>query len=165
MTTRYRYSPLGWAQWLYGPLAMMFGVGIIASWYNEVQHQMANGGFGRSTALDYAMWAVFLGFGVVVLVGGIVFVSFDRVTEFSPDGGFTTWRGRIIPWHREHFAKNDVTWSVEKVPIIMVIGKRVTTPGFRWRVVATLKSRKRRRIVSLRSTEAEARRDLANITK
>lgn len=165
MASRYRYSPLGWAQWLYGPLAMIFGIGIIAAWYSEVMQQLANGGFGRSTTLDYVMWTVFLGFGVLVLVGGMVFVSFDRVTEFSPDGGFTTWRGRLIPWHREHFAKHEASWSVEKVPIIMVIGNRVSVPGYRWRVVATITVGKRRRIISLRNSEAEARKDMANMTK
>lgn len=187
-----RYSPLGWAQWLYGPFFLAVGLFLSYQWATGVIHTVANAtrpvamigkpsGVQMLTALicrsyypcegfefwfGISAWSVFALVAIGLVVLSLLMMSFDRVSTVTANR-LETHRGRIIAWHREVFdARLVVGWEVEKVPIIMVIGRRASVAGWRWRVVATVNragKKARKLVVGLFSAEAEAQRTLQSI--
>lgn len=186
-----RYSPLGWAQWLYGPFFFLVGVFLSYQWVSGVTHTIANAtgastigkpsGLQVLTALicrsyyscdgfefwfGVTAWGVFALVAVGLVLGAALMMSFDRVSTITSNR-LETRRGRFIGWHREVFDRSRVAeWSVEKVPIIMVIGRRASVAGWRFRIVAmTSRTGKKPRkiVVGLFNAEADAQRTLQAI--
>lgn len=155
---RLHYSPLGWAQWLYGPFWVLVGLFMGFQFVGEVNHSIANSGVDVHSFSD-AWHALFchslicrdndLLFGLIawplfglvalgLIAAGLALMSFDRESLISTDR-FQTWRGRFVPWHKEIFTKTDITgWNIEKTPRIVVIGNRASTMGWFYRISATM---------------------------
>lgn len=181
-----RYSPLGWSQWLYGPLMIVGGVLLGMAWKSEIVHRVENSGrvleslsdwinaaacfssscSGGELALGVVMWGVFLCVALVLVAAGVLFMSFDQTSIVSLND-IALHRGRIFAWHHETFAPKDIEWTIERAPILMVIGNRVSQAGFRWRIVATIRRsqsrRSLRRVMTVKNTEAEAQHVLSEI--
>lgn len=186
-----RYSPLGWAQWLYGPFFFLVGIFLSYQWVVGAMNTIVNAsgaptigkpsGFQVLTALicrsyypcegfefwfGVTAWSVFALVAVGILLAAILMMSFDRVSTISANR-LETLRGRFIGWHREVFDRSRVAeWSVEKVPIIMVIGRRASVAGWRWRIVAMISrmgKKPRKIVVALFNAETDARRMLQSI--
>lgn len=186
-----RYSPLGWGQWLYGPFFFLVGVFLSYQWVVGVTHTIANApgvatigkpsGLQVLTALicrsyrpcdgfefwfGITAWSVFALVAIGLVLGATLMMSFDRVSTITPNR-LETRRGRFVGWHREVFARNDVAgWLVEKVPIIIVVGRRTSVAGWRFRIVATVNrigKKPRKIVVGLFGAEADAQRTLQSI--
>jgi hypothetical protein len=111
-------------------------------------------------------WSIFAVVAIGITVAAILLMSFDRVSSVS-DNQLSTHRGRFWSWHREVFDKKAVAdWAVEKVPIIMIIGRRASVAGWRWRIVATVNranKKARKIVVGLFNVEAEAQKTVQAI--
>lgn len=156
-----RYSPLGWGQWVYGPFFTLAGLVLAYMWQNEIFHTVANSGIAihsmsdwfsavlcpelRCETWEYAfsavMWTVFFGVAVVMFGVGILMMNVDRSTQVA-NGRLITWRGNFFAWQKRSFSRADIARiDVEKVPVFMVMGNRVSNVGEKWRVAAILNAK------------------------
>ena len=168
----YRYSPLGWSIWLYGPMFVFFGMIIVYIWITSMVHGAVNSGtslhgavdlmtyvthFGcidRCETIDYAFGGILvLGFPIfaALLIGiGALMMNSDRTTTVST-GSISIFRGSFIHWGRRMLARSDIAHiTVDSVPIIMVFGGRAAAVGKRWNVGVVLRGtegKKPKRIV------------------
>lgn len=175
----YKYSPLGWAIWLYGPMFVLGGVVVFGILISSILHSAANsgsaeGGFGavvnvvvhfgclsRCMSIDYFLGAVlmfgFPAFGLLLVVLGLLMMNSDRSTVVS-SGSITMHRGAFISWGRRTVARADIAdVTIDSVPIVMVFGSRATIVGTRWNVGVVLRAdeekKPKRIVVALCSSE------------
>ncbi len=157
----YRYSPLGWAIWLYGPMFVCFGMVIVYLWITNMLHGAENSGtamhgpvdlftfithlgcIDRCQTIDYVFGGMLVfGFPLfaIVLIGiGLLMMNSDRYTAVS-SGMLRIHRGAFLHWGRRTvFASEISAITVEDVPIIAVFGGRATRMGTRWNVGVVLK--------------------------
>lgn len=164
----YRYSPLGWAIWLYGPAFALGGVALLGIWVTSLLHRLANNDHlwcaSRCLAIDYFFDGIliigFPLFALILLAIGLLMMNSDRTTTVS-SSSLTTSRGSFIHWDRQTFAASDIAGiTIDSVPITMVFGDRSTTSGFRYTVNAEIGSatakKHKRIIIGLFSSEPTA---------
>ncbi len=140
-TTIYRYSPLGWARLLYGPMFLLFGLGFLSVFVSELQHRRANGGLSTEP-FDLMLWGGFLLVPIVFLACGVAMVQSDR-KSWIENGAWHTARGEF-PMFRRRLTKADVRgFYVANVPAIAVFGNRASVVGNRFHVQALLSNGRR----------------------
>lgn len=176
----YRYSPLGWAIWLYGPAFVLFGLVLLLIWWTSLAHTAANSGIAirtvgdwflavtcssRCLPIDYVFSGILLiGFPLLasaLIASGLLMMNSDRTTIVSPKS-ISMVRGSFLKWGRRTWTTGDIAdVTVESVMATMVFGNRSTNAGVRWNVgirPSALKSKKGKRvIVALCGSEREAK--------
>ena len=182
-----RYSPLGWAQWLYGPFFFLAGIFLLHQWVVGIHQAVANAGgpvttFGQMITViicrslrpcdgfefwfGATAWSLFALVAVGILLMGILIMSFDRLSTISANR-LETRRGRFLGWHREVFDRSRVLgWSVEKVPIVLLLGRRASVAGWRFRIVVMINrvgKKPRTIVVGLFDAETDAQRTMQSI--
>lgn len=137
----YRYSLLGWARLLYGPMFLLFGIGFLTAFVSELQHAQRNGGLSTG-ALDLALWGGFALVPVIFLVCGAAMLQSDR-RSWIENGAWHSVRGEVPMLHRK-WTKSDVRgFYVANVPLFAVYGSRTTVVGSRFHAQALLANGKR----------------------
>ncbi len=155
---KYRYSPLGPARLLFGPMFVVIGLGFLAAFVSELQHRRANGGLSTEP-FDLALWGGFLLVPVIFLACGAAMAQSDR-RSWIEDGAWHTTRGEFPMFHRRHRKKDVRGFFVLNVPLFATFGKRTVQIGSRFQAFALLTSGKRVAIAS--SADREASQSIAD---
>lgn len=134
----YRFSLLGPGRLLFGPLMMVFGVGLLLTEKAQMAHRVANGGRIFGSSFDVVLWVGFAVVGLLCLAWGIWMLQSDR-RSWIENGELHTVRG-MVPMFHKRYAKQDIErFEVSKQPITVVFGNRSTTMGERYQVAVWLK--------------------------
>lgn len=140
-TDAYRYSLLGWARLLYGPMFLLFGAGFLVAFALELQHAQRNGGLSTG-ALDLAMWGGFLLVPAVFLACGAAMLQSDR-RSWIESGAWHSVRGEVPMFHRARTRIDVRGFYAAKVLLFAVYGKRTTVVGSRYQTFALLANGKK----------------------
>ena len=140
-TTAYRYSPLGPARLLFGPMFLLFGAGFLAVFWSELQHAQRNGGLSTGP-LDFVLWGGFLVVPLIFLLCGIAIVQSDR-RSWIEDSAWHTARGEFPMFHRRHDKDEVRAFVVDEGPAIAVFAGRSSVVGHRYYAQALLANGKR----------------------
>jgi hypothetical protein len=133
----YRFSLLGPGRWLFGPMMIIFGVGLLLTEKAQMVHRVANGGKIIGSAFDVVMWGGFALVGLFCLAWGIWMLQSDRRTWLA-DNQLHTVRG-IVPMFHKRYSKQEIRgYEVSKQPVIVVFGSRATTMGSHYQVTVLL---------------------------
>ena len=177
-----RYKPLGWSVWVYGPIFALMGAFLLYQWQGEMFHTVANSGIAVQSFSDWigavicpssrcdtfeftfsaVMWVLFFCTGLVFLFLGTLMMNVDRSTVIE-GRTLITWRGNFFKWQKRSFTCADIaSMHVEKVPVFMVMGNRVSKIGEKWRVMAILNTKgftgkPKKCILAIEWKEADAR--------
>lgn len=140
-TIVYRYSLLGWARLLYGPMFLLFGVGFLMAFVSELQHAQRNGGLSTEP-LDLVLWGGFLLVPAIFIACGVAMVQSDR-RSWIEAGTWHSVRGEAPMFHRARTRLDVRGFYVASVPLSAVFGSRTTVVGRRYHVQALLANGRR----------------------
>jgi len=132
----YRYSPLGWARLLYGPMFLLFGTGFLMALASELQHAQRNGGLSTG-ALDLALWGGFSLVPAIFLACGAAMIQSDR-RSWIENGAWHSVRGEVPMFHQARTRSDARGFYAAKVLLFAVYGKRTTVVGSRFQTFALL---------------------------
>lgn len=133
----YRFSLLGPGRLFFGPLMMIFGVGLLLTEKAQMVHRVANDGQIFGSPFDVVLWLGFAAIGVFCLVWGIWMLQSDR-KSWVENGELHTVRG-ILPMFHQSYTKKDIRgYEISKQPITIVFNNRASTLGQRYPVVVLL---------------------------
>lgn len=151
----YRYSPLGPARLLFGPMFLLFGFGFLAVFWSELQHAMRNGGLSTGP-LDFVLWGGFLVVPLIFLLCGVAMIQSDR-RSWIEDGAWHTARGAFPMFHRRHGKDEVRAFVVDAGPSVAVFNGRSSVVGNRFYAQALLANGKRVNIAwFLREVDAQS---------
>ncbi|HCC84046.1 TPA: hypothetical protein DEP96_04340 [Candidatus Uhrbacteria bacterium] len=143
---------------MFGPLLVIFGVGLLFSEKAQMVHRVANGGQIFGSGFDVVMWSGFALVGLLFALWGLWMLQSDRRSWISNHELWTV-RGLVPMGHRRYKQSDIQSFAVSEEPVTVVFGNRSTTMGSRYQVAVWFKTKKlkpKKMIITNCSNEAEA---------